>query len=159
MRTISAAATKALMDESTSSAFPLLLEITHPSLGTPIRVTNNGVDLVYDANTYTAYPFRIDLPDEDNNKISNARITIDNIDRSLMAIIRGSGESLAIKTIATFYNNDSGTLFEPLAQWEFRLDNVVYNIDTITAELVYEDRMNNRLPAMSFTPFSFPGIH
>mgnify|MGYP005858877695 CR=1 FL=1 len=159
MRTLSAAARAALMAESTSSVFCILIELDHPTFADPIRLVNNNEDLVYGGETYIAYPFRLDPPDEKQDQISNAKITIDNIDRGILAVLREEADPFTIRTKAMFYNDDSSPLFEPLAEWEFTLANASYDAKVITGDLVYEDRLQNRIPALSFTPFDFPGVH
>jgi hypothetical protein len=147
------------MAESTSSIFPLLIEISHPSLTEPFRLVNNTVDLTYNGNVYTAYPFRIDPPDESREEIGNASITIDNIEGQILVALRSYSEAFTVKLIAMFWNDDSGTLFEEIAQWEFQLTNITYNSKTITGQLLYEDRLMNKLPKLTFDPQSFPGVH
>jgi hypothetical protein len=34
-----------------------------------------------------------------------------------------------------------------------------YDAQKISAELVYEDTLDNRYPGLMFTPFEFPGVH
>lgn len=159
MRTVSAAALRALFAENTSSVFPILLELDHPSFAEPIRLVNNTQNLTYNSEVYQAYPFKLDPPDESQDQITNARISIDNVDRGILAIMRSEEEAFTIRTIAMFYNDDSGLVFEPLAQWEFTLANVTWDADTLSGDLVYEDRLSNRLPKLTFTPFDFPGVH
>lgn len=69
----------------------LLLEISHPGLGTPIRVVNDLQDLVSNALTYTALPFRAKLPDDLEQGLPRAELSIDNIGKELVQWLEASG--------------------------------------------------------------------
>lgn len=69
----------------------LLLEITHPGLASPLRVVNDTQDLVSNANTYTALPFRARLPDDLEQGLPRAELSIDNIGKELVQWLEASG--------------------------------------------------------------------
>ena len=60
-----------------------LLEITHPDLAQPVRICNDTQDIVSNGNTFTALAFRISLPDDIENQLPRAKISIDNVGREL----------------------------------------------------------------------------
>jgi hypothetical protein len=62
----------------------VLLEITHPSLVSPIRVVNDTESIVSNGNTYIALAFQVTLPDEHEGQLPEASISIDNIGREMM---------------------------------------------------------------------------
>lgn len=158
-RSLSAAARAALYAQETAGLFPVLLEISHPDLAETIRVVDNSVDLVYLGNTYKAYPFRFDPPDETADNKAGAKLTIDNIDRSIVLAVRSISSRAKVKAVATFYNDQGVTVFDPLASWEFELANVTYDAFSVSGDLIYEDRLGIRIPALEFTPQDFPGVH
>ena len=69
----------------------LLLEISHPGLTTPIRVVNDMQDLVSNALTYTALPFRARLPDDLEQGLPRAELSVDNIGKELVQWLEASG--------------------------------------------------------------------
>lgn len=69
----------------------LLLEISHPGLTTPIRVVNDLQDLVSNALTYTALPFRARLPDDLEQGLPRAELSVDNIGKELVQWLEASG--------------------------------------------------------------------
>lgn len=69
----------------------LLLEISHTGLTTPIRVVNDVQDLVSNGNTYTALPFRARLPDDLEQGLPRAELSVDNIGKELVQWLEASG--------------------------------------------------------------------
>jgi len=161
-RTISTTARASLFAQEGGFALPVLLEITHGVTGyeNPLRIANNPTDLVYDGDTYHGFAFRFDPPDVGNEgAISNARLAVCAVDQQLAAIIRSTETPPTVQAIATYWSDESGSLvFEPVASWLFTVGRVQGNVDTVSAELVYEDRLDNEAPADEFRPTSFPGL-
>jgi len=162
MRTISTTARASLFAQEGGFALPVLLEITHGVTGyeNPLRIANNPTDLVYDGDTYHGFAFRFDPPDVGNEgAISNARLSVCAVDQQLAAIIRSTETPPTVQAVAAFYSDESGSLvFEPVASWAFTVGRVQGSLDTVTAELVYEDRLDNDMPADEFRPNMFPGL-
>jgi hypothetical protein len=158
---LSSTARASLFAEEGGFALPVLLEITHGVTGyaNPLRIVNNTVDLVYDGDTYSAFGFKFDPPDVGNEgAIANARLTICAIDQQLASIIRSTSTPPTVQAVATFYSDESGSLvFEPVASWLLTVGRVQGNAETIQAELIYEDRLDNEVPADEFRPHTFPG--
>lgn len=162
-RTISSIARASLFAQEGGFALPILLEITHGVAGytNPLRIANNPTDLVYDGNTYAGFAFRFDPPDVGNEgEIANARLSVCAVDQQLAAIIRSTETPPTVQAIAMYWSDESGSLvFEPpLASWFFTIGRVQGSVDTISAELVYEDRLDNEIPADEFRPTTFPGL-
>lgn len=67
------------------------LEVDHPDLGLSggaLRLVNAGVDIVSRAQTYLAFPFAFTPPPEGERGRPTARLTISNVDRRIIQIIR-----------------------------------------------------------------------
>lgn len=158
MRTLSATALRALLHSETSGFFPLLLELDHDSLSSPIRIVNNNANLTFGGNVYTAFPFRFDFPDETEEGMANARLTVCNVDRTMVEIIRNLPGRPTVTAVAAFYFDEGSPVFEQVAAWEFVLANVTYDKSIVSGELIYEDRLGINVPAHHMTPFLFPGI-
>ncbi len=62
-RTLSAAALAAILGQETSEVFVALAELSAVGMDT-IRIAANGEDVVSGGDTYSAFPFRIDLPSD-----------------------------------------------------------------------------------------------
>jgi hypothetical protein len=160
-RAISATTRAALYAQQTSAALPILIEITHGVVGydNPLRLVNNSVDLVYGGNTYLAFPFKFDPPDQkDDGTIANAKLSICAVDQQIAAILRSTAIAPTVRAVATFWSDESGSVvFEEIASWDFTLRNVSGSVDVISAELIYEDRLDNAVPSGEFNSH-FPGI-
>lgn len=161
MRSIPAQARASLNAESGGYSLPVLMEITHGVSGypNPLRIVNNTVSLTYDGNEYLPYPFRFDPPDVlESGQVANARLTISAVDQQIAAIIRSTSVPPTVRAIAMYYSDETGsTVFEPIAAWDHILRKVSGNDESISAELIYEDRLDNEVPGDEFRPTTFPG--
>lgn len=157
-RTLSSTATAALFAQQTGISIPVLIEITHGVAGydNPLRLVNNTEDVTYDGDTYTAFPFVYDMPDvRDDGSIQNARITFCAVDQRIAAILRSTQIAPTATAIALMVD---GTWMEPLASQALTLRRVSGGLDTVSAELVYEEALDNEFPADDFRPTTFPGL-
>jgi hypothetical protein len=154
MRSLSAAALRAVFHSETTAIYCDLITISDGS--STIYLTNNNVNLIYEGNTYSAFPFRVDQPDETDDAVANAKLTICNADRTLVSLIRGLTSRPAVTLVSAFYY-ENGT-YEKVPQYEFLLSDITYNKGTITANLIYDDRLSINVPALHFSPFYFPGV-
>lgn len=67
-----------------------LLEINHSGLVTPVRVVNDMQDIVSGGNTYQALNFSISLPNQPETGQAEARLSIDNVGKTLMVWLEAS---------------------------------------------------------------------
>jgi hypothetical protein len=161
-RTLTIASKTALYSQSTGAVLPILLELYHTYAGiaSPVYLCSNNVDLVYGGNTYTAYAFRFDPPDMTQEGNANARLVIDSTDQTIIEVLRSITVPPTIVARAMFYNDTLGvTTFEELVPWSFTVRNVVADVNTISGDLIYEDRRNNQMGPVEFTAQMFPGVH
>jgi hypothetical protein len=179
MRTIAATALQKLMASESGISLPILIQIDHDLWETPLYLVNNKDDVVYDGNTYKAFPFRFDPADiNTDGSVQNGKLTIAAVDQTMTAAIRALSTPPTITTIAalisysptgfasdTLYPSDmlypgAGLSYtiEPLATWTFTLRNVTGNVEYITGELELENALENEVPAMEFRPRDFPGL-
>lgn len=160
-RSVSAAARAGLYAQQSAYALPILIEITHGVTGyeNPLRLVNNQTALTYNGNVYLPFPFRFDPPDvKESGEISNAKISICAVDQQISAILRSTQTPPSLRAVAMFWNDESGTVFEPMASWSFDLRNVSGNAEIITADLIYESALDFEFPALEFRPTTFPGV-
>lgn len=135
-----------------------LLTITHPDLPTPIRIVNDTDDVVHQGDTYTALPFGIQLPDNPETGASVARITVDNVGRTLTDWLEVSkGGTDANVTITVILRSDPNT-----AQFEatnMTLSNVTMTNTQVTARLTYDDIYNKPAIRGKYSPSTTPGVY
>lgn len=161
---MSAPALAGVLAQETGEVYLLLLTISHASLATPIRVVNDHKDLVSRGNTYTAYPFELDLPDDAPGEAPRVRLRIDNIgvpdavdplarrvSDYLRAIDSPFTATLEVVLASTPDLVEAGPFLLTARRGE-------YDATTVSAELAFEDVLNEPYPGDSFTPASHPGL-
>ena len=161
-RTLTTAMKTALFSQYTGASLPILIELEHAYSGisSPIYLCNNNVSLVYGGNTYLPYAFRFDPPDTTQDNVTNARLTIDATDQTIIEVIRSVTIAPIVIARAMFYLNSNGSItFEEIIPWRFTLRNISYDINTISGELIYEDRLKNQMGPIEFTSRTAPGLH
>lgn len=66
-----------------------LMTITHPTLGTPIRLVNNTKDIVSRGNTFTRSAFNFTPPAQVEDGEPTASIEIENVSRIIEEVLAG----------------------------------------------------------------------
>ena len=140
-RALPAGALAAMMAPETSEAFITLLSITMAD-NTVQRFTDNSVNITSSisgsSEVYSQLPFTVVLAANEEGKVSDARLTLDNVDRRLIDEIR-SQEAPLLAQIDIVSSRD---LNERVASFQDTvLRNVSYNSLTITASLATENLM------------------
>ena len=155
-RTLSVTARAAANSEDTSEVFLTLLTIDHDSLAAPIRVSSDSVDTVSNGNTFIAFPFNLALPDDTDNASPRARLTIDNIDRTIVEAVR-SINTAATVLIQIVLASDPDTV--EISFIDFKLTNITYDDIVVTGDLTVENFTAEPFPSATFSPSLFPGIY
>jgi hypothetical protein len=133
----------------------ILLTISHSSLQDDIRVVNNKEAITSNGLEYIAFPFQIQLPDSKSDSQPSAKLTICNVSREIGVAIRSISTPPSV-TIAVI-RQDTPDVIE--AQFVgMRLNNVKYNMMTVTADLEFEDLTREEYPYLKFSPSIFKGI-
>lgn len=135
----------------------ILLEIYHDDLPEPVRVVNDTQDVTSNGNTYIAMAFAITLPDQQEEGIPRATLTIDNVGKMITDVIEetngASGASVRIMMVLRSNPN--------VIEYDITLSMVSVTITqkTVTANLGYEDIMNRKTFNVLYTPASHPGLY
>lgn len=155
MRSLSTAARQAIFAQETDKALLMCLTIDHADLAAPIRVVNDGVDLVRSAGTFLAYPFRIDLPFDRDDELPRVVLSIDNVSREIAQTVRTlqSPPSVLLEAVLSDLPN---TVEVSLP--DFTLKSATYDRLTVEGELSFEDILNEPFPGGTFLPAAFPGM-
>lgn len=164
MRPLSNAAKQALYAQQTSEVFIVLLTISHPSFLDDIRISSDPYELLPSAGVrgvvsngleFPFLPFSISLPQQDDTGTSRASISIDNVDRRMVAAVRSANSALRIKievVLASDVNNVE------ISMDDYRLERVTYDAFTISGDISVEYFDLEPYPSKRFTPSDFPGI-
>ena len=146
---------QALNAAETGEAFLVLLTLSHPDLGEPLRVTSDAVDTVSRGMTFMAFPFSLSLPSDEDSRAPEARLSIDNIDRQIVKTLRnlGSAPYVLIEIIRAADPDTVEAQFQ-----DFRLTAVTYDSHVVEGNLTVEDFTSEPFPAGIFSPGFFPGL-
>ena len=144
----------ALFAEASGDAFLSLLTIDHEALLVPIRVVNDNVSIMSNGDTYLAFPFDVTLPIDDAKQMPNAKLSIDNVDRTIIDAAR-SITSPADVTIQIIKSSDPDTV--ELSLTDFKLRDVKADAGVVEGVLTLEDFLQEPYPAGTFDPGRFPG--
>jgi len=155
-RTVSSTFKAAFFAQETGEVPLILLEISHADLSATIRLVNNTEDVDSNGETYTAFPFQINLPyDDEEGVMPTVQLEVCNVDRTIVEAIRSIDSPPTVKA-ALILASDPDTL--EAGWWEFTLKNATYTAEAVTADLSYEDILNDGFPEGSFTPEEFTAL-
>lgn len=157
-RPLSSALKIAMHAQQTGEALLAITQISHASiLNGPLRLVNDLQDFVSDGVTYTALPFQITLPSAGEEGRPSVRLVVDNVDRSMVAAIRGippgSTPTVQIDLVLASQPDVIELSFPSLS-----LRNVDYDQFVIEGTLALDEDDREPIPFMSFTPQLFPGL-
>lgn len=156
-RDISAAAKAAMFAQNTDSLFVTLLEITtNEVIPTELFMCDYSENVTYLSNTYTAFPFALALPSDENGQISEAQISIDNVSRVLIDEIRGLENAMSV--VIRVVDITQSPISEEAFFDGFTLRNVTYDAVTITGKLSLESFLAEPFPKDVLSAAGFPGL-
>lgn len=139
------------MDE----VFLWLVTLSHPTMPTPIRVVNDRQDIVSRGNTFQAYAFLFELPEDDGETIPRGRLVIDNVDRSIVDEIRTLTTPMTCLIEGVLASQPD---YVEITLQDIMLREIKYNAQTISGTLYVEDYLNKRVPADTFNPSEYEGL-
>ena len=163
-RPVSNAFKAAIYAQQTSEVFIVLATISHPSFEDDIRAASDPFELLPDAGVrgvvsrgleYVYMPFVINLPAQDDTGIARASLSIDNIDRRIVAAVRSASSALNV-SFEIVLASDVDT--PELSVQDFRLERVTYDAFTVSGDISMEYFDLEPFPARRFTPSDFPGL-
>jgi hypothetical protein len=158
MRNISIDGVRGLLAQETADVWLVLLTISHPDLSDDIRVVNNNVNVSYSGDTYVAFPFKIELPSESEEKASDVTLEIDAVDRTIVQTIRElTTKPTASIRVVRIPAGSSIPVSEVFLE-NFELSNVSYQALRLQARLGYEENfLAQDATKDTFSKDLFPG--
>ena len=167
MRTTSTTFREAVYQPETDEVFVLLLTINHDDLGEDIiRLSTDNkdtftIDSVEVRGTssqgyqFLFLPMEIVLPDDSDETISAAKISIDNVDRQILNAIRGldSAPTITMQIVLASTPDVIEAQFN-----SFELRDVTADALVISGTLSLGNFLSEPFPGGSMLPSNFPGI-
>ena len=157
MRNLSTPAKKEIFASSSGAAFLSILQISH-SLITTINLVNNMENITFEGAEYTAYPFRLDPPKDKEGSIQASKLTLPNIDRTILASIRSLTTPLSVRAAIIMILPDN-TASKEAGWWEFELKNISYDALTLSGDLLYSLDLRNNVSMIKYNNITFPGLY
>lgn len=148
---------KRVTNSVSANSFPLIaLEIDRDDLAQPIRIINDTDNLTVQGNEFIAMPFNISLPDDPEQGIPSAQLTIDNVGRELTMWIEGADWSQETTCRIIQVMRDQPNTIE----WEITMvmSDISMTSRVITAKLSFEDFFGSAGVAVRYTPTTFVGL-
>jgi Domain of unknown function (DUF1833) len=154
MRSFSSAALQAMLAQETGQAFIVLLTLDHPTLEAPLRVTSDAVNTISGGETFVQFPFTIGFPDDRADQVTQTSLTIDAVDRSVVAAIRSIGN---LAPTVKFQIVLAATPDTVEVEWTMTMRDVTYDEMQVTGRLSFEEIMIEPFPVDLVTPGTLPG--
>ena len=164
-RNVSATFQSAVNAASVDTAFIVLVTVSHSSFTDDIRVASDPYEdlptagvrgVISNGDEYLHCPFTIELPAQDDSGVARARISIDNVDRTVVAAARSADSPVSIK-IQIVLSSAPDTV-EVLVDG-FRLEAVEYDALTVSGEISVEYFDLEPFPKGRFNPSEWSGLH
>jgi len=155
-RTYSAQYKSTLAKVSGEETPRILLQINHPALSSPIRVINDTLNLTSNGFEYIAFPFEVTLPDDFENKLPKATLSISNVGKDLMFWIEstagGQGSTATFSQVMRSRPNQ--------IEWSISMSlfNVMATNLDVSAELGFENLFAKPAVSIQYRPTNSPGL-
>jgi hypothetical protein len=155
-RTYSAQYKSTLAKVSGEETPRILLQINHPALTNPIRVINDTLNLTSNGFEYIAFPFEVTLPDDFENKLPKATLSINNVGKDLMFWIEstagGQGSTATFSQVMRSRPNQ--------IEWSISMSlfNVMATNLDVSAELGFENLFAKPAVSIQYRPTNSPGL-
>lgn len=153
--TLSNAGIASLLAQETGEVWLTLLTIRHADLPAPERLVLDLQPVVSRGETYLPASFDIRLPNQSGDAPPRVTLSLDNVDRRLIELLRTITEPPMID-IEIVLASDPDTV--ELSLPDFELKDVKYNKLAVTGTLGFEDFLAEPYPGATFTPGDFPGL-
>lgn len=134
-----------------------LLEIDHPDLVTPVRVTNDTQDITSNGNVFTSLAFDIVPPDDLTQGLPRARLRVDNVGRDLTSWLESSGGGKDATVRLMQVMRSAPNVLE--LDLTMSLDNVSMTMLEVSADLGFDDVLNRPACTVTYTPTVAPGLY
>jgi hypothetical protein len=139
----------------TGEAPLVLLTLEHDALDGPLRVVNNTENITSNGDEYLGYPFRVALPLQDPERAASAQLTIDNVDPTYLAQLRGVTGRISA-TFQLILASQPDVLESEFG--ELVITSIDADAQTITGDLTMDDFFNEPCPGDTMNPGTTPGV-
>jgi hypothetical protein len=152
---ISAAFLRAAKAQETEEAFIVLVIIEHDDLPAPIRLNNSGANIDSNGETFLRCPMQPTILDDDPDRPPQAALVVSNIDRTMIAALRGTLTPPEI-TMEIVKAGTPDYIEAGMGNLEMR--NIEYDSMMIQGGLTPRKIKSQPAIDYNYTPSQFPGL-
>lgn len=153
--TVSEVLRRAIYRGNTERVFILLVEISHPALPEPIRMTSDGLTTTHDGEGYEPLPFAVTLPDDRESAQPRASLTVPNVEHENIQLIRSAEGAPTVTLVLVLDDNPDRIERGP---WELELVDVSYDINSIRGTLQPRSLIGEPFPSGSYNTIDYPAL-
>lgn len=160
MRTLSTAALIEKNKLATDSAWPTLLEVTIGA--TILKLTSNNEDLLWNGDTWQAFPFELDTVGETGKgEIPAITVKVSNVTGEVQRLLEANGGANGVPVIIRVLNTKVTTT-TPELELSYVVESSTHDEQWITFRLTGANCLTRRVPRRrylkNFCPFAYGGI-
>ncbi len=157
-RTLSSLMKSAANAQETEEVLLALVTITHTQiLGGPLRLVQDMQNLTSNGNVYTAFPFQVTLPEDNDEGVPRVSLIIDNVSQEIMAALKTLPPNQPpTVTVDLVLASQPNTVEFSIPNLTLR--NVSADMLTIEGDLRMDEEDLIPFPEGSLTPQDFPGL-
>jgi hypothetical protein len=146
---------RALAAQETAEGCFILLTINHADFDAPFRAVRNEMAVTSRGNVFNPFPIDVMLPDDLDDAAPSAPISIDNVSRELIGVLRGldSSPTFLIEIVKI---SDPDTV--EVSFGEFTATSADYDAMTITATVGSMQDPSEPACDFIFSPNDFPSL-
>lgn len=156
MRSVSPSALQAMLSRETSEVFLVTMRVMHASFPT-IRIVNNTQSIERNDGTYLAFPFSVQLPSEQEDRITEIYVQFDNIDDDILEQIRTIEGRPNVSFEVVLASSPNTVEAGP---FNFSIIDAKYDARLVTCSIgMEEDILNQAVPKGDYNPITSPGLY
>lgn len=157
-RTLSSLMQTMVRAQQTKQVLVARIAISHASiLGGPIRLVQDMQNLTSNGNVYTAFPFHLTLPEDDNQGVPQVTLQIDNVSQEILATIKALPPNRPPTVSIDLVVASQPDIVE-FSLPDLTLRDVSADLLVIEGSLRGDEEDLNEFPKDSFTPQTAPGL-
>ena len=155
MRSITDEMRQAMYDPSTDEVLVYLL-VVEANDSEMFYLTSERITITSNGQEYEPCPFKIALPDDVSDRTEQAKIEFDNVDQSMINVVRSITTAINIRLSVVLASNPDVVEVGP---YDLSLSEVDYDLMKIEGTLKGPNILDEGFPSESFSPASHPTLH
>jgi phage-related protein len=136
---------------SNTTAFVVLLEITIPDMADPIRVCYNNENIIWNNQTWIAFPFELGEVNECKSELPSLDLRISNVNKVIGGYIEKAGGGTGATVIIRVINTANLDTPEPDLEETFAVQQVTADVNNVTIKLGADAATTLRRPFWIYT--------